>query len=73
MDERLHHQSQTVLNKVNFKDKLSLFMGSLPNEPAQCASTLQELFNTADETDNFLKQVLQLLEKGVKHLTSGMQ
>lgn len=68
-DERLLHQSQTVLKKENVdpkreEAKSSLFTGSLTNEPAQGAPTFQELFQEAYETDPFPRKILQLLKTG---------
>lgn len=66
-DERLAHQSQVVIKRKNLDAKLSLFAGSLSNEPAEGMSTVEELFSNAYQIDSFPNKVLSLLRNGVKH------
>ncbi|KAH0604507.1 uncharacterized protein H6S33_006884 [Morchella sextelata] len=66
-DERLTHQSQVILKQKNLDTKLSLFAGSLSNESAEGASTVEELFSKAYQVDSFPNKILTMLRNGVRH------
>ncbi|KAH0610938.1 uncharacterized protein H6S33_011365 [Morchella sextelata] len=66
-DERLTHQSQVILKRKNLDTKLSLFAGSLSNESAEGASTVEELFSKAYQVDSFPNKILTMLRNGVRH------
>ncbi|KAH0610200.1 uncharacterized protein H6S33_011727 [Morchella sextelata] len=66
-DERLTHQSQVILKRKNLDTKLSLFAGSLSNESAEGASTVEELFSKAYQVDSFPNKVLNMLRNGIRH------
>ncbi|KAH0605690.1 uncharacterized protein H6S33_004912 [Morchella sextelata] len=68
-DERLTHQSQVILKRKNLDTKLSLFAGSLSNESAEGASTVEELFSNAYQVDSFPNKILAMLRNGGRHST----
>ncbi|KAH0604613.1 uncharacterized protein H6S33_006281 [Morchella sextelata] len=66
-DEWLTHQSQVILKRENLDTRLSLFAGSLSNESAEGASTVEELFSKAYQVDNFPNKILAILRNGIRH------
>lgn len=65
-DERLTHQSQTMLKKENLDPKLSLLSGSLTNEPAVLDDPLIKLMTKAYEADPFPIKILNMLANKVQ-------
>lgn len=68
-DERLFHQSQTILKKQNLdrvEAKSSLFAGSLTNQPAERESSLEVLIMEGYETGPLPKKVLKMIQDGTR-------
>jgi hypothetical protein len=63
----LTHQSQVILKRKNLSTKLSLFAGSLSNESAEGAFTVEELFSKAYQVDSFPNKIPHMLRNGVHH------
>lgn len=68
-DERLRHQSQTVLKTENIEAKLCLFAGSLPNEPARLDATLTKLIQEGYNADLFPQKILKVREDKIQQST----
>src|SRR5215213_367340 len=73
-DERLAHQSQTVLKSHNLDEELAKSCNApdtmrllADNSPTIMRSTLDELFLEAYQTDPFPSQVLTMLDNQVRH------
>lgn len=65
-DERLTHQSQTILKKENIDPKLSLLSNSLPNEPAEAEDPVIKLITEGYSADPFPIKIFQMLNDKVE-------